>query len=269
MWPFLYQIPHAKHGQLIPTMAHSHYEYSQPESMFPAADSGYQFSGSMPKNELHDYHTAEDTPFQVNYKPYNERQTYPAQNIANTDEGDLGTRSRLTQEQLATLEAEFAERYKPNTEYKKSLAEKMGVEFQKVNVSDLPAYLIFHIDPGRRIGFRIAELKQNIRIHKSGDTMFHRSRRPIKVQQPPTPQRRAKECVNLISQKISLPQNRAQSCQQILLPPLTSPTWRRCLDSTTLTWAAFPTSTTILLCSTILPTLEEAILCGRPSSLIS
>lgn len=101
--------------------------------MFPAADSAYQFPGSMPKNESHDYHTAEDTPFQVSYKPYNERQSYPAQNISNTDDGDLGTRSRLTQEQLATLEAEFAERYKPNTEYKKSLAEKMGVEFQKVN----------------------------------------------------------------------------------------------------------------------------------------
>ncbi|CAD6566282.1 MAG: hypothetical protein ASARMPREDX12_005628 [Alectoria sarmentosa] len=114
-------------------MAHSHYEYSQPESMFPAADPGYQFPGSIPKNESHDYHTAEDTPFQVNYKPYNERQSYPAQNIANTEDGDLGTRSRLTQEQLATLEAEFAERYKPNTEYKKTLAEKMGVEFQKVN----------------------------------------------------------------------------------------------------------------------------------------
>lgn len=127
-------------------MAHSHYEYSQPESMFPVADSGYQFPGSMPKTEPHDYHTAEDTPFQVNYKPYNERQGYPAQSLNNTEDGDLGTRSRLTQEQLATLEAEFAERYKPNTEYKKTLAEKMGVEFQKVNVSDHRACVILGID---------------------------------------------------------------------------------------------------------------------------
>lgn len=227
MRPFFYKTLHAKHGQLIPAMAHSHYEYSQPESMFPAADSGYQFPGSMPKNESHDYHTAEDTPFQVNYKPYNERQSYPAQNIANTEDGDLGTRSRLTQEQLATLEAEFAERYKPNTEYKKTLAEKMGVEFQKVNVSDHPACLIFHIDLDRRIGFRIAELKQNIRIHRSGDTMFHRSRRPIRVRQPPSLQRSTKERVNLTPQKTSLPHRRAQYCQQILLPPLTSPIWRR------------------------------------------
>lgn len=195
--------------------------------MFPAADSAYQFPGSMPKNESHDYHTAEDTPFQVSYKPYNERQSYPAQNISNTDDGDLGTRSRLTQEQLATLEAEFAERYKPNTEYKKSLAEKMGVEFQKVNVSGHPACVIFRIDLGRRIGFRIAELKPNIRIHKSGDMMFHRSRRPVKVQQPHSPQRSTKECLNLFPRKISPPQDRALSCQQILLPPLTSPTWRR------------------------------------------
>ena len=157
-------------------MAHSHYEYSQPESMFPAADSSYQFPGSIPQNESHNYHPAEDTPFQVNYKPYNERQGYPAPNMSNTDDGDLGTRSRLTQEQLATLEAEFAERYKPNTEYKKSLAEKMGVEFQKVNVSDRLACVIFHIDLDGRTGFRIVELKPNIRIHKSGDMTFHQSR---------------------------------------------------------------------------------------------
>ena len=127
-------------------MANSHYDYPQPESMFPAADPGYQFSGSMPKNESHDYRTAEDAPLQVNYKSYNGRPGYPAQNVTNTEDGDLGTRSRLTQEQLATLEAEFAERYKPNTEYKKTLAEKMGVEFQKVNVRDHPACVIFGVD---------------------------------------------------------------------------------------------------------------------------
>ena len=170
-------------------MAHTHYEYSHPESMFPVTDSGYQFQGSLPKNESHDYHPAEEPSFQGSYKSYNERPGYPpAQNMTNTDDGDLGTRSRLTQEQLATLEAEFAERYKPNTEYKKTLAEKMGVEFQKVNVSERPACLILRIDLGRRIGFRIAELKQNIRIHKSEDMMFHPSRTPIKVQQLPSPQ---------------------------------------------------------------------------------
>ena len=220
------QHPLAKHGQLILAMAHSNYEYSQPESMFPAADSGYQFPGSMPKNQSHDYHTTEDTPFQVNYKPYNERQGYPAQNVASTDDGDLGTRSRLTQEQLATLEAEFAERYKPNTEYKKTLAEKMGVDFQKVNVGDPPAYVILRIDFARRIGFRIAELKQNIRIHRSGDMMCHRSWRPIKVRQQHS-QRSTKESLNLTPRKASLPRGSARSCRQILLPPSTSLTWRR------------------------------------------
>ena len=102
-------------------------------------------------------------------------------NSVGTDDGDLGIRSRLTYEQLAILEAHFVEKNRPNIEYKKSLAEKIGVEFQVVNVSDLPAYLIFHIDSDRRIGFRIAELKQNIRIHKGGDMMFHQSRRPIKI----------------------------------------------------------------------------------------
>ena len=212
---------------MIPTMAHSRYDYSQPESMFPTADSGYQFHGSLPKNDSHDYHTAGDTSFQTTYKPYNERQAYPPQNVTNTDDGDLGTRSRLTQEQLATLEAEFAERYKPNTEYKKGLAEKMGVEFQKVNVRDRSACVTFRIDLDRRTGFRIAELKQNIRIHKSGDMMFHQNRIIIRVQRLPSTPLSTKECIKLTTQKTSLPQGRAQSCQLILLPPLTSRTWRR------------------------------------------
>ena len=210
-------------------MAHSHYEYSQPESMFPTADSsGYQFQGSMPKNESHSYHVAEDTSFQAKQMSYNERQGYPTQTVNNTDDSDLGTRSRLTQEQLATLEAEFAERYKPNTEYKKSLAEKMGVEFQKVNVRDGSGCVILRIDLDRRIGFRTVELKQNIRIHKSGDMMFHRSKTIIiKVQLLRSTQLSTKACNNLTLPKISLPRGRAPSCQPILLPLLTFPTWRR------------------------------------------
>ena len=206
-------------------MAHSLYDYSQPESMFPTADSGYHYQGSVPKNESHDYHTAEDPSFPPNYKPYSDRQSYPAQSVPNTDDGDLGTRSRLTQEQLATLEAEFAERYKPNTEYKKTLAEKMGVEFQKVNVSDRSAQVIFRIDLDRRIGFRIAELKQNIRIHKSGDMMFHPSKTPDRVQRLRFPQS-TKECINLTTQKTSVPRGRALSQQPILLLHLTSRIWR-------------------------------------------
>ena len=104
----------------------------------------------------------------------------PAQNVANHGRWRSG-HSGLTQEQLATLEAEFAERTKPNTEYKKTLAEKMGVEFLMVHVGDHPAYIILRIDLDRSIGFRIAELQQNIKIHRSGDLMFHRSWRPIEV----------------------------------------------------------------------------------------
>ena len=209
-------------------MAHSHYEYSQPESMFPAADSGYQFQGSMPKNESHNYHVPEDTSFQAKQMSYSERQGYPTQTVNNTDDSDLGTRSRLTQEQLATLEAEFAERYKPNTEYKKSLAEKMGVEFQKVNVREGSACAVFCIDLVRRTGFRIVELKQNIRIHKSEDMMFRQSRtittkaQLLRFTQPST-----KACNKPTLQKTSLPQGKAPSCQPILPPLLTLPTWRR------------------------------------------
>ena len=209
-------------------MAHTHYEYSQPESMFPATDSSYQFQGSMPKNEPNDYHNADDTSFQAHYKSYNERPGYPpAQNVNSADDGDLGTRSRLTQEQLATLEAEFAERYKPNTEYKKTLAEKMGVEFQKVNVSNRSACVVLRIDVDRRTGFRIAELKQNIRILKSGDMMFHRSRKPIKVQRRPSTQPSMKAYINLTRRKTSLPQGRARCCLPITRLPLTFPTWRK------------------------------------------
>lgn len=64
----------------------------------------------------------------------------------------------LTQEQLATLEAEFAERSRPNNKYKQTLAEKMGLEFQVVNVGDHPAYVVLRIDLDRSIGSRIAQL---------------------------------------------------------------------------------------------------------------
>ena len=204
-------------------MAHSHYDYSQPESMFAVTDSSYQFQGSLPETESHDYHVAEETSYQGAYKSYNERPGYPpTQNMTSTDEGDLGTRSRLTQEQLALLEAEFAERYKPNTEYKKTLADKMGVEFQKVNVGDSPACILPSIDIDCRTGFRIAELKQSIRIHKSGDTMFLQSRTLTKVQQLPSTHRWISgACINHTPPKIFLPQVRAQCRQPDLLSPLT------------------------------------------------
>ena len=67
--------------------------------------------------------------------------------LANMEEGDTASRSRLTQEQLALLEHEFGPRYKPNPEYKKGLAERMGVEYHEVNVSNINAIrIISHID---------------------------------------------------------------------------------------------------------------------------
>lgn len=66
--------------------------------------------------------------------------------IGHTEESDMASRSRLTQEQLARLEREFKQRYKPNTEYKRGLAETMGVEYHKINVSQLSYFVIADID---------------------------------------------------------------------------------------------------------------------------
>lgn len=67
---------------------------------------------------------------------YNDRPGYQGTGTNNTGEGgDPASRPRLTQEQLAHLERQFALHHKPNTDYKKSLAENMGVDYSKVNVS--------------------------------------------------------------------------------------------------------------------------------------
>ena len=57
------------------------------------------------------------------------------------DYSENGNNTRLTQEQMAALETSFQEQPKPKTEYKKGLAERLGLDFQRVNVSAIPTPL--------------------------------------------------------------------------------------------------------------------------------
>lgn len=62
-----------------------------------------------------------------------------------TEEVDTSTRPRLTQEQVTQLEEEFSKLPKPNTDFKKNLADQIGLTLARVNVGTLciltiPAY---------------------------------------------------------------------------------------------------------------------------------
>ena len=67
---------------------------------------------------------------------FDDRIGFSEYNTATTDEVvDASKGPRLTQEQLGFLEQEFLHNYKPNTDHKRALAQRMGVELTKVNVS--------------------------------------------------------------------------------------------------------------------------------------
>lgn len=53
----------------------------------------------------------------------------------NAEEIDTSTRPRLTQEQVTVLEEEFSKLPKPNTDFKKELANRIGLTLARVNVS--------------------------------------------------------------------------------------------------------------------------------------
>ena len=53
----------------------------------------------------------------------------------NAEEVDTSTRPRLTQEQVTQLEEEFSKLPKPNTDFKKNLADRIGLTLARVNVS--------------------------------------------------------------------------------------------------------------------------------------
>ncbi|KAL2055964.1 hypothetical protein ABVK25_003606 [Lepraria finkii] len=108
--------------------------------VFAPTDSHYQFPLSIPMKSPPEHHGFDGVYFGSHCASYHERQGSQGKGIANTEESDMASRSRLTQEQLAHLEREFQQRFKPNTEYKRGLAESMGVEYQKVNTSHEPRF---------------------------------------------------------------------------------------------------------------------------------
>lgn len=155
------------------------YEASQPESMFPAADPIHQLPSSNPMDHSQNYPATESAASASGFEMYDDRQERQDTGMTASEEaGDAASRPRLTQEQLAQLERQFALYHKPNTEYKKSLAENMGVDYAKVNVRLHPMSVMSPIDVGHRTGFRIDELKQNMRTRLSTDPI-HRSMKPI------------------------------------------------------------------------------------------
>ena len=129
-------------------MEYVHYDHPQPESTFPGADSIHQIPPTFPMDHSQLYHPLDGAAIDSNYGPYDERHAYHGFGMANADDGiDAAKGPRLTQEQLGHLEGEFARHYKPSTEHKKTLADSMGVEYAKVNVSHTISDLAFPIDP--------------------------------------------------------------------------------------------------------------------------
>ena len=129
-------------------MEYTHYDHPQPESTFPGAESVHQMSSGFSMDQSQVFHTLDGAAIGSNYGPYDERNAYHGFGMANSEEGmDAAKGPRLTQEQLGHLEGEFARHYKPSTEHKKALADGMGVEYAKVNVSSDSSDLAFPIDP--------------------------------------------------------------------------------------------------------------------------
>lgn len=190
-------------------MAYNHFESSQTPPVFAAADSHYQLPSSFPMSSPREHHIVDGGYFGSDYAAYHERQGSQGMGLANTEESDTASRSRLTQEQLAHLEREFQQRFKPNTEYKRGLAESMGVEYQKVNVSSHYCVRITsHIDISRRIGFRIVELKRNIRPRTSRDLIYLQMKKPATFQTEICHPVQI-ECINRTNLPISLHQSTA------------------------------------------------------------
>lgn len=173
--------------------------YEAPNSgpLFAAADSIHPYPLSHPMASNQGYSTGEGAAMDQNFDMYEDRQGYQGTGSGNSEEAvDSASRPRLTQEQLAELETQFALHHKPNTDYKKSLAENMGVDYSKVNVSHRIVHVTSPIDIGHRTGFRTDELKQNMRTRPSSDLIHHsrisaisypKASRPCTTGEPPGP----------------------------------------------------------------------------------
>ena len=128
-------------------MEYSHNDHHGPEFIFPAADAIHQIPTGVPMDDSQAFHTTDAAAIGPAYGAYDETHFFQGYSMHNADEPiDTARGPRLTQEQLAHLEEEFARNFKPNTDHKKALADEMRVEYAKVNVSHCPARVTFVID---------------------------------------------------------------------------------------------------------------------------
>ena len=138
--------------------------------MFPFADPNQQMPSSLSMDHSQGYTTLDGPLNGSGREPLNDHQAYYGQGMGNIEDGgDAARGPRLSQEQLAYLEGEFALHYKPSTDHKKALAERMGVEFAKVNVRLQTLCIRSLIDHHHRIGSRIDELKRSLNPRLSKD----------------------------------------------------------------------------------------------------
>ena len=94
-------------------------------------------SGSMPL-QAPTYHNR--GPFEVSTASHSRSTSGPpASPTENPEDVDTSTRPRLTPEQVTQLEEEFSKLPKPNTDFKKNLADRIGLTLARVNVSSWPS----------------------------------------------------------------------------------------------------------------------------------
>ena len=114
----------------------SQFDFGSSNQPYPPLDTEFPSSTQLPQSHYHHngyYDCSQDT-HGVLYD--SQGQAMLPQHSANDfDSFDNLNGSRLTQAQMAALENSFVAVPKPKTDYKKSLAEKLGLELPRVNVS--------------------------------------------------------------------------------------------------------------------------------------
>ena len=131
----------------------------------------YQQSFLMPQAVYHDpYYTDENTFFMSSTDASISDHQHSKIVEEDAEDEDTASRPRLSPEQLAILEDHFQSHHKPNTDFKKQLAEQLGLSLARVNVRiSIAAYgaVGSHRD---RIGIRTGERSRDISVPRLDDT---------------------------------------------------------------------------------------------------
>lgn len=116
-------------------MDYTRHSYHQSEAMFAAANANFQLPTGAPMYSPRHFNPFNDEYFGLEHEPQDS--LHPSQLSASddVDDGEGGTRPRLTQEQINQLERTFSQIQKPKTDFKKKLAKQMSLPMQRVNVS--------------------------------------------------------------------------------------------------------------------------------------